>query len=655
MSKFKALSSAFLAASVICGAFPFAVTASSEEKNVRLIVENHTLTSENGADWEGILVDEWVPVGTDFDALSIVKNTLAEKELGSVISDSGYISEINGLSSEDGGSMGAWMVMLDDWVTDEGITAYTSASGKLLPGDEIKLSYSTSWGADLGYDWSGTSTLLSDVKINGGIIDPAFSAETKEYRITSETGKISFVPTAENKAFRWKIYKNEYTPEAPGSDIKSCEDITCDDGDVVYIGVGNKAWHSYLAEGVNETVYKFIINSDNQISESSEGSDQVSSPEASSDTSKVNEDISVDEILDQMSAAIISKGSFAIGNEWEIMTLARLDRINAEQKKLYTESVRSYLAENKINTATDCSRLIIALTALGEDASDFYGTDLTAMLADHDFISAQGLNASVYALIALDTANYDVPVRSDIKTQTTKEMLISDILSAQLQDGGWTFFGDVYDPDMTGMALTALAPYAATDDRVSKAAEKAVTLLGNVQSSNGTYSSFGAENAESCAQVLTALCSLGIDADKDERFTKNGNSLVDALKSFYNKNEKGFSHVIEGDVNTYSSDQAYYALCAYKRLSLKKTTLYDMSDLKPSEQESSLNSTDDSSIESRTEEKSSDSSTESIAQNSGSEKDNASYSTGDNTLLWAFAVMLMLSAVIVIAASKRKE
>ena len=126
------------------------------------------------------------------------------------------------------------------------------------------------------------------------------------------------------------------------------------------------------------------------------------------------------------------------------------------------------------------------------------------------------------------------------------------------------------------MALTALAPYYKEDSRVKESADRAVLWLSENQNSDGTYSSWGTVNSESCAQVTVALTSLGIDPNKDERFIKNGKSVLDGLLGFYT--DGGFKHVSTGKLNAMATEQGYYALTAYFRFTGGKTSLYDMSD-----------------------------------------------------------------------------
>ena len=103
-------------------------------------------------------------------------------------------------------------------------------------------------------------------------------------------------------------------------------------------------------------------------------------------------------------------------------------------------------------------------------------------------------------------------------------------------------------------------------------------MLSASQQENGGFASWGSVNVESCAQVLTALSSLDINADTDERFIKNGNTLVDAIMEF--SVENGFAHVKDSGYNQMATEQAYYALVSYNRVKNGKTSLYDMSDVK---------------------------------------------------------------------------
>ena len=227
----------------------------------------------------------------------------------------------------------------------------------------------------------------------------------------------------------------------------------------------------------------------------------------------------------------------------------------------------------------------MALSAIGKDARDVAGYDLTKPLGDYDKTIWQGLNGPIWALIALDSRNYPMPENPAAKTQATRQMYIDRILECQLSDGGWSLFGGtsaassgdgVSDPDITGMALQALAKYQ-DQAAVAKATEEALACMSKKQNAQGGFSSWDTANSESCVQMIVALCELGIPLD-DSRFVKNGNTLLDNLMTFYQKGN-GFLHTLDGSgSNQMASEQAFYGLIAAQRLRQGKNSLYRMGD-----------------------------------------------------------------------------
>ncbi len=188
----------------------------------------------------------------------------------------------------------------------------------------------------------------------------------------------------------------------------------------------------------------------------------------------------------------------SIGGEWLAIGLARADVMTSEQKEAYYKNVEQYVREN-INDAqqlhrsksTDNSRVILALTAIGRDVMDVAGHNLLAGLADLDYVNRQGINGAIWALIALDSHDYEIPDVSVQGTRATRENLIASILGAQLADGGWNLSDPDADSDMTAMAIQALAPYYSTDSSVKTAVDNALQCLSDIQNSNGGYSSWG--------------------------------------------------------------------------------------------------------------------------------------------------------------------
>ena len=280
------------------------------------------------------------------------------------------------------------------------------------------------------------------------------------------------------------------------------------------------------------------------------------------------------------------------GYEWVILGLARSGRLAKGDKLLddYYNNVVAYVNKQaaKVNQngalhavkCTENSRLILALTALGRDVTKVGNWSLAAPYEDFDWISGQGLNSVVFALIALDAAQYET------QAGDTRQRCLTYLLNRQLPDGGWAYAEDAKkgDPDMTAMTLQALAGYRDREN-VRIAVSRGIECLSNLQNEDGSYTSYEAVNSESAAQVIVACAALGIDAHTDSRFVKGGVSAVDSLLSFYDTDAHGFHHVMQDkfgkptSVDGMATEQAVYAMVAYQRLKNGQTSLYDMSDV----------------------------------------------------------------------------
>lgn len=232
---------------------------------------------------------------------------------------------------------------------------------------------------------------------------------------------------------------------------------------------------------------------------------------------------------------------------------------------------------------TEYSRVILALTSLGEDATKFKGSNGTVYnLVEPLFekngstyrVSEQGNNGTAFALIALDSGNY-----YDNATGTTaRNAWINSLLDAQISDGSWGIDADFpgSNVDMTAMVVQALAPYCSTNATVKAAVDKAVEWLSAEYQKTGDYGS-----SESAAQVIVALSALNIDAKIDSRFQHNGISVLSNFLSYADPNSKGFLHDKQPNstVNQMASEQAAYTLVAYDRYVNGSKRLYDMSDV----------------------------------------------------------------------------
>ena len=282
-----------------------------------------------------------------------------------------------------------------------------------------------------------------------------------------------------------------------------------------------------------------------------------------------------------LTAAVSAPRYGSLGGEWTVLALAR-GGADTETAYFtgYCAALEQTVRENKgvlsERKYTEYSRVILALSALGKDARDVAGFDLTLPLGDYEKTAAQGVNGAIYALLALDSRDYPMPQNAAASTQATRQLYVDAILAAQLTNGGWSFMGEDADPDLTAMALQALAKYR-EQSSVQLAANRALVCLSAMQNADGGFSSWGSENAESCAQVLLALNALGLDAD-DSRFVKNGHSVLDALLTYQNA-DGGFCHERGGETNLMASEQAACALASLVRAERGESGLYRMAAL----------------------------------------------------------------------------
>ena len=284
-----------------------------------------------------------------------------------------------------------------------------------------------------------------------------------------------------------------------------------------------------------------------------------------------------------LQAQIAEPGTGSVGGDWLIFGLAR-SGVKVPQKYFdaYYENVEAAVREKNgvlsDRKYTEYSRTVLALTAIGKNPADVAGFDLLKPLADFEQVTRQGINGTIFALLALDSGNYEIPENPDAAVQATRQMYVDELLARALPDGGWTLTGGEPDVDITAMTLQALAKYRAQAD-VTAAVERGLAVLSSLQEPDGGYVSWGSSNSESVAQVIVALTELGVPLD-DERFTKNGITVEDALLRFAQENG-AFVHVRDGSGGDdgMATEQAFYALAAIHRAETGETTLYDMTDV----------------------------------------------------------------------------
>lgn len=623
--KAKITLSAVAAAALFVQAVPFAFAA-DESKTVTVVVENTTFSKDEGAKWEGTLIETDVELKDDSTMLSVLIEAV-EKEGYEIIAGSSewgsFITDIGGVGSETKSSelYAGWTTALNDWLTSQGVDAYTVADKTLEAGDIVTLKYTVTW-SDVGGMYGDNDTSLKALEFSSGTLDKDFDPNVKEYTLTlKDEESVVVTPTAANKNFQVRTYKNTYLPETDGAEYKRSAAVPVADGDTLYIGVGNPNWPTMNGGDIEETVYTVKIVSDTTERDNEAAATEVEelidavgevtldSEEAVNkakaaygkltDEQKAlvdNYDVleaaiaKLEELKAQAkgdtakfedmfndTAAALAKTDAVIGNEWKAIGLSRAGKLPEDYKTNIAKALREYAAQTDNGTfnarrSTENSKESVLAAALGIDPEKLAGKDILSPLTVTDYPAIQGINGQIWANIAL--------------TGTGKPSIYRDvILAAQLESGAFSFDGKTEDVDITAMAITALA---LDDSAEAKAAvEKAVKWLSEAQGEDGSYG-----NCESTAQVIIALSSVGVDAQKDERFIKDGVSLLDGLAAYY-LGDGSFAHLEGNKADGLATEQAFLALSAYFRLSNGQTAIYDFRNEKLTADEAAADSQPD--------------------------------------------------------------
>ena len=305
----------------------------------------------------------------------------------------------------------------------------------------------------------------------------------------------------------------------------------------------------------------------------------------------------IDTVLSKVRSYILSKDTKPdYSSIWNVIGLKRSGLYVPESYiNLFYSNVIAYCESKdwQITRAkySDYSKLILAVTAIGVDARDVMGHNLLAYLSDYENVSRQGNNGTIWALIALKSnPAYEIPENPSAEQQNSEKLMVQKIVEMQCADGGWTLMGDTGDSDMTGMAMQALASYYNKDgyEDVTAAIDKGLAWIEKNQLSSGGFGTMNTETSESVAQIITALCGVGIDCGEDARFIKNGKWPMTGLFQYYMP-EGGFMHVAAdagnngggagGIIDGMATEQGLYATVAYRRFLDGETFLYDMSDV----------------------------------------------------------------------------
>ena len=204
----------------------------------RVIVENTTFPKAEGAVWEGTLADTWIELTGESTMMGCVVEALDGHTI--VGAESNYISSIDDLKEQQGGSMSGWMGTLNDWFTNFGFGEFTVAKGTLCAGDEIRIMY-TRTVEDLGGSWNNSDTRLKALTFSAGKLTPKFSGDTFTYTLTVPDGttRLLVTPTAAHKNYQVRAYLGT---QATGREYSRTSLIPIANGSVITVVCADDSW-----------------------------------------------------------------------------------------------------------------------------------------------------------------------------------------------------------------------------------------------------------------------------------------------------------------------------------------------------------------------------------------------------------------------------
>ncbi|MFR8917108.1 MAG: hypothetical protein ACLVGP_06305 [Oscillospiraceae bacterium] len=187
-----------------------------------------------------------------------------------------------------------------------------------------------------------------------------------------------------------------------------------------------------------------------------------------------------------------------------------------------------------------------AMQYLGMDPGDINGLDYIAPLTDTSkaaLTATLDFNSYLYDIASIDP---EVWRSRGVDGDMLAEQFITRVLADQTLDGGFddfygysvatakegqTVIGQGSVPE-TISALSALASYR-DKENVAAAIEAGLTYLSSVQLADGSFECWGdTPNGAVTLSMLSLMDKLDISID-DERFVKNGNTVADAMRTFY--------------------------------------------------------------------------------------------------------------------------
>lgn len=239
-----------------------------------------------------------------------------------------------------------------------------------------------------------------------------------------------------------------------------------------------------------------------------------------------------------------------------------------------------YLDTNPYAISNYC-KTALCLAALGQDITNIAGVNLAEKITNRKVYEAatsdNTLSRETLILLTMNGIGVEWPKIPDTIPQAELVNTLINDIDAKIETSiSW----DSYDS--AAMVIQALSYYTGTadpdidTDMLTTKCDQVISLLSNIQSTDGTYITYGASSPWTLAQVMTTVGLYGINPLDDSRFIKNGKTLFGISASFINTKEQWIDPQLVGGEFAFQPEQLLAGLSSCIRSAEQNPALFDL-------------------------------------------------------------------------------
>lgn len=239
-----------------------------------------------------------------------------------------------------------------------------------------------------------------------------------------------------------------------------------------------------------------------------------------------------------------------------------------------------YLDTNPYAISNYC-KTALCLATLGQDITNIAGVNLAEKITNRKVYEAATkdttLSRETLILLTMNGTGIEWPETPDTIPQAELVNTLINDIDAKIETSiSW----DSYDS--AAMVIQALSYYTGTadpdidTDTLATKCDQVIGLLSNIQSTDGTYITYGASSPWTLAQVMVTVGLYGINPLDDSRFIKNGKTLFDISASFVDTKKQWIDPQLIGGEFAFQPEQLLAGLSSCIRSAGQDPGLFDL-------------------------------------------------------------------------------